>query len=105
MRVPTDDEINDAAVDLGLADADGRCPPKYRSRVARAVQLAQSDTDETERAEVSRASAVDEIVEVRNQLAAALGDDAAATTITAALAPEIYRTAHERNRAHAHTTA
>lgn len=44
MPIPTEDEIRDAAQQLGLADENGNYPRHMRNRLARTVQLAKAET-------------------------------------------------------------
>lgn len=93
MRLPTDNEIDTAAQQLGIADDNGTCPPNRRAQVAKSLLLAVDE----DRREASRsagiAAVVADVVDVHRRLVAEL-EPAAAAAITAALAPEIYRTVH-----------
>ena len=106
MRIPTDTEINEAARRLALA-VDGKCPPSLRGRVARSIQLATEEDDAASEAESAAAerdrahtAGLDDICTTYRTLADRIGGPAA-SAVTAALAPALYRTAHERNRTHA----
>ncbi|MGI5222171.1 hypothetical protein [Nocardia sp. CA-290969] len=95
--IPTDAQINEGARRLGLADENGQCPRSLRSRVAKTIQLAERETAAAEHAERSLDAPLALIVDAHRRLADQL-DNTAATAITAALAPVLYRTAHERQR-------
>jgi hypothetical protein len=101
--IPTDEQINEAARNLGYADDAGNCLPAYRSKVARAVQLAEREDAAAERAQASLDEPIALIVDAHQRLADELGHKAA-TAIAASLAPVLYRTAQsERNRDNART--
>ncbi|WP_328660364.1 hypothetical protein [Nocardia salmonicida] len=93
MRVPTDDEINTAAQQMGCADDNGVCPPSLRSRVAKALLEAVADDERQAARSAGIDTVVAEIADLHHRLADAIGTKAAAT-VTASLAPMIYRTAH-----------
>lgn len=96
MRVPTDAEINAAAVELGVA-IDGKCPRSKRSQVAKAIEIAAEELRSAPD-QVSLSRAVDAVIASYQQMRAADIGPAEAATMTAALAPAIYRTAPRRNR-------
>jgi len=93
MRLPTDDEINSAAKELGLADDNGVCPPSYRSRVAKSLLEAAAEDGRQAARSAGLATIVADIADVHHRLVDAIGTKAA-TAATAALAPLIYQSAH-----------
>lgn len=98
-RVPTDAEIDRVAVRLGI-DEDGTCPRRLRAKVAKTILLAEQDTATV--AQASLTGAVDAVIAAYKQMRAADIGPAEAAAMTAALAPQIFRTAPpERNRTHA----
>ncbi len=92
MRVPTDDEINQAARQLGHADEHGVCLRKHRAAVARTLMDAVAQETRTANRTAGAAALVAALTELHDDLAAALPPDTA-TAITAALAPTLYRSA------------
>lgn len=68
MAVPTEAEIQSAAEQLGLTDANGRYPSRDRSRIAKAVQIAQQD--QAVDADPSNGTTAQQLAEFRNELAA-----------------------------------
>ncbi len=95
-RIPTDAEIDAAAVELGLA-VDGKCPRKMRSTVAKAITIAD-DEQRSKEPDVSLTRAVDQVIAAYQRIRAADIGPSEAATLAAALAPLIYRTAPRRNR-------
>ncbi|WP_280301982.1 hypothetical protein [Nocardia neocaledoniensis] len=93
MRLPTDDEINSAAKQLGLADDNGVCPPSLRSRVAKTLLEAVAEDGRQAARAAGIASVVADIADMHQRLVDAIGTKAA-TAATAALAPVIYQSAH-----------
>lgn len=98
-RIPTDDEINAAAVELGVA-VDGKCPRSKRNQVAKAITIAEDARRSTE-PDVSFTRAVDQVIAAYQRMRGADIGPSEAATMTAALAPSIYRTAPRRNRSNA----
>ncbi|MGN2634626.1 hypothetical protein ACTD5D_39770 [Nocardia takedensis] len=92
MRIPNDDEINRAAQQLGYADENGVCPRKHRAYVARTLMNAVAEETRTAARAADTAALVRGLADLHEGLAAALPPDAA-TAITAALAPSLYRSA------------
>lgn len=103
-RIPSDAEIDATAIELGQA-VDGRCPRHLRSKVAKVIQLADQEMSEAEAAESDVDQLVQAIAGMHRRLAAAEGlSYDAATAITAALAPGLFRITQQKgNRANAHT--
>ncbi|PPJ31911.1 hypothetical protein C5E45_33000 [Nocardia nova] len=96
-RIPSDDEINSAAVELGLADVDGKCRPSARGRVAKSILLAEKEVADAEQAAADISGPVRLIGEWHRALAAEVGA-AAADAITASLAPTLYKSAQQDRR-------
>ena len=95
-RVPTDAEIDAAAIELGL-DVDGKCPRSKRTKVARAVALV-ADEKEAESLVPLNDSGIDAVIAAYRRIRDADIGPADAAVLTAAIAPAIFRTALERNR-------
>lgn len=95
-RVPTDAEIDAAAIELGVA-VDGKCPRSKRAKVARAVALV-ADEKEAESLVPQHDSGVDAVIAAYRRIRDAEIGPADAAVLTAAIAPAIFRTALERNR-------
>lgn len=99
LRTPTDTEITNTAIELGLIKPGGKVPPQLRAKVAKTIQLAsQLDAEDESSSTVSTPVAL--IATTYNDLIEAGIPDHAAARIAAALAPEIWRTesgaAHDR---------
>jgi hypothetical protein len=95
-RVPTDAEIDAAAIELGLA-VDGKCPRNKRAKVARAVALV-AEEKEAESSAPQHDSGIDAVLAAYQRIRDADIGPADAAVLTAAIAPAIFRTALERNR-------
>lgn len=96
MRLPTDDEIDQAARTLGIADDSGRCPRSKRSAVAKSLLEAVADDERQAVRTAGIVTVVDAIADVHHRLVDAGIGVRSAATITAALAPLLYQSAHER---------
>ncbi|RAL31150.1 hypothetical protein [Rhodococcus sp. AQ5-07] len=91
MRTPTDAEITNTAVELGLIESGDSVPPRLRAKVAKTIQLAtQLDAEDEPTRPTS--DAVTLIATTYSDLLEAGIPDHAAVRIAAALAPEIWRT-------------
>jgi hypothetical protein len=95
-RVPTDAEIDAAAIELGVA-VDGKCPRNKRAKVARAVALV-AEEKQAELTAPQVDSGVDAVIAAYRRIRDAEIGPADAAVLTAAIAPSIFRTALERNR-------
>lgn len=100
-RIPTDDEINAAAVELGVA-VDGKCPRSKRNLVAKAITIAEDERRSTEPDVSFTHFTIDQVIAAYQRMRGADIGPSEAATMTAALAPSIYRTAPRRNRAPAY---
>lgn len=99
MRTPTDSEINNAAIELGLIEPGNCVPPRLRAKVAKTIQLS-SALDAEDESPFAISMPVARLATTYNGLIEAGIPDHAAARIAAALAPEIWRTesgaAHDR---------
>ena len=91
MRIPTDAEIDAAARELGIA-VDGKCPPRKRAQVAKAVQIANAETVSGQQRAGNMDAVVGEVAAFYRKLREEIGWEPA-QHITAALAPTLYRNA------------
>jgi hypothetical protein len=99
MRTPSDSEITNTAIELGLINHGKRVPPRLRAKVAKTIQLARElDADSESSSCISTPIAL--IATTYSDLVEAGIPDHAAARIAAALAPEIWRT--ESGAAHDH---
>lgn len=97
QRIPSDDEINRAAVELGIA-VDGKCRPSDRGKVAKSILLAEQDDADAEQATADIAGPVRRIGDMHRALVAEGVGFAAADAITASLAPTLYKSAQQDRR-------
>lgn len=96
QRIPSNDEINRAAVELGI-DRNGICRPSDRSRVAKSILMAEQEVADAAQAEADITGPVRLIGEVHRALVAEVGGPAA-DAITASLAPTLYKSAQQDRR-------
>lgn len=92
MAVPTEAEMRDAGLRLGLLEKGADIPPRLRGKLARVVDLAKAEM----KADADRADRTTEVVGPIADTYAALVErgipDPSAARIVAALAPMIWRT-------------
>lgn len=92
-RVPTEAEMRDAAVRLGLLNEGDAIPPRMRGKLARVVQLAATEDAET-RSSADLAEHIDRFVTAATALGAKLSGSwhqEALADIVTTLAPQLWR--------------
>ncbi|MGN7133382.1 hypothetical protein ACTHQY_08925 [Rhodococcoides corynebacterioides] len=91
MRTPSDAEINDAAVELGLVGRGEPLTPRLRAKVAKTIQLAgRIDAEEQVARETSTGFAAAAAATYTDLVEAGIPDTAAARVV-AAIAPQLWR--------------
>lgn len=93
MRVPIDNEIQAAAIELGVIKPGERLRPMQRAKVAEAIRIAAAD-DEPDPDEV-RPHFIETITTTRADLVEAGLPSDAADRIVAAIAPLVWRDIHK----------
>jgi len=97
MRVPTDSEIDQAAAQLGLAQP---LTPRQRTKVAKSLQLAVTMESDEAAADAASSDFAESVAATHARLLEAGLPERAAALVTAAIAPDVWRTT--RGAAHAH---
>lgn len=88
--IPTEQEMREAGVRLGLLTEGQSVPPRLRSKLARVVQMAEAEAAAEHQAEDHSKKAVAEILDLWSRLDGIPNDPRG--HIVAALAPTIWRT-------------
>lgn len=92
MRTPTDAEISDAAVRLGLIQPGQPVPPRIRVKVAKTLQVAEQMESDEQVKKVASSDFVQPVADTYAALVEAGLPDTAAGQVVAAIAPAIWRT-------------
>lgn len=95
MAIPSDAEIQAAAVELGLVGEGRRVPPHQRAKVAKAIMLARSDDAAAQTRTVTAKAVAEPIGDLFRELTAQGLPHETSGRILAAVAPLIWRATQE----------